>query len=152
MPENAPSYPNGTHVSSNLTWAELACHDAKRTPYPHHWRRSRAVVLARAFEMVRAACGDVPLSILSGYRTPAHNKAIGGAVHSQHVEGRAIDLRTPKGLTVSQFAECVREAIRAGAPIRGLGIYRRWGCHIDLRPGDRLVTWSDAGPSPEGGD
>ena len=29
-------------LSPHLTWAELACHDATRTPYPVRWRESRA--------------------------------------------------------------------------------------------------------------
>ena len=142
MTRDSQAYPNGTHASSHLAWSELACHDKKRTPYPHHWRMSRAVVLATAFEMVRAACGDIELSILSGYRTPAHNKAVGGALHSQHVEGRAIDIRTPKGLTKPQFRECIDQALRAGAPIRGIGSYP-WGFHIDVRPSPTVVRWAE---------
>ena len=34
-----------------------------------------------------------PLTITSGYRTPAHNKACGGAAYSQHLYGRAADFK-----------------------------------------------------------
>ncbi len=32
------------------------------------------------------------LTILSGYRTPYHNQAVGGAAHSRHIYGDAVDL------------------------------------------------------------
>ncbi len=35
--------------------------------------------------------------ITSGYRTPAANKAAGGAAKSSHLEGRACDFSDPKG-------------------------------------------------------
>lgn len=134
------TYPNETHVSPHLTWQELACHDAACTPYPMRWRMSRAVALAHAFEAVRAACGSVPLQVLSGYRTPEHNASVGGAQLSQHVEGRAMDLYTPTGMTRDEFERRVRQANAAGAGIHGIGRYA-WGLHLDVRPADKLIVW-----------
>ena len=74
--------------SEHLAWSELACKDG--TPYPAQWRETRAVALSAVFEALRAAVGQ-PLSILSAYRTQAHNRVVGGARASQHVEGRALD-------------------------------------------------------------
>lgn len=34
----------------------------------------------------------VPVIVTSGYRSPAYNKAIGGAVGSQHMKGEAVDI------------------------------------------------------------
>jgi zinc D-Ala-D-Ala carboxypeptidase len=45
-------------------------------------------------------------TINSGYRSPALNKAIGGAKNSQHVLGQAADLK-PIGLTVEQFYQSI---------------------------------------------
>lgn len=50
---------------------------------------------AMRFECLRAAWGK-PLVINSGYRTPAHNKRIGGAPNSAHLKGRATDIRMPE--------------------------------------------------------
>ena len=134
--------------SPHLTWAELACHDAARTPYPVRWRQSRARRLVTMFEAIRHACGDRPLRVLSGYRTPAHNRAVGGARHSQHVEGRTIDLAPPRGWSVKRFHAVVRTVAREDDPRIGAVGYYRWGVHVDIRSrrAGRLVAWSAVGP------
>lgn len=76
------------------------------------------------------------LTITSAYRTPAHNKACGGAAYSQHLYGRAADFKVA-GVgpdTVAAYAETL-------LPDRGgIGIYppkagRATGwVHIDTRP------------------
>jgi uncharacterized protein YcbK (DUF882 family) len=122
-----------TGPSKNLSWAELACKDG--TPYPEQWRTTRARDLAAAFEAVRDAVG-LPLVVLSGYRTSAHNRSIGGARASQHVEGRALDLLPPRGWTVTQLA-----AVVAGVPaVRGIGVYPTF-VHLDVRPSERRAVW-----------
>ena len=126
--------------SDNLFWSELQCKDG--TPYPNKWRDNRALDLALAFEAVRAMYGK-PIKILSGYRTEKHNRAIGGARFSQHVQGRALDLRPPDGVTIAKFyADIKKNAWNFG--IRGLGKYRNF-VHIDVRPADRMVSWSGIG-------
>lgn len=124
--------------SPHLSWDELACHDASRTPYPAAWRLSRAVPLATEFEIIRAAVG-LPLRIGSGYRTPAHNTAIGGAPRSQHVQGRALDLYPPDDWRPSRLLEVVVAYARQDdSRIRYVEQYP-WGVHFDIRPTDRLV-------------
>ena len=59
--------------------------------------------LAALLEQVRALVG-APIAISSGYRSPALNKAVGGAANSAHVLGLAADISTakltPKALTL----------------------------------------------------
>jgi len=45
-------------------------------------------------EKLRSLAG-VPLTICSGYRCPTHNRAIGGAPHSKHCLGMAVDIAVP---------------------------------------------------------
>ena len=123
--------------SPHLSWTELACKDG--TPYPKEWRVSRGVALGRVFERIRAAAGNRPLTVLSAYRTPTHNAKVGGAKRSQHVVGRALDLRPPKGLTVLQFFHLVRGQTE-GSEIRGVGMYPTF-VHMDIRPGERVIVW-----------
>ena len=44
-----------------------------------------------------------PITITSGYRTAAHNAAVGGAKSSQHLLGRAADIRV-QGVSVEDVA------------------------------------------------
>ena len=77
-----------------------------------------------------------PITITSGYRTAAHNKAVGGAPYSQHCCGRAADIRVC-GVTVEQLA-AYAETLLPGTG--GIGRYpvkagRAAGwVHVDVRP------------------
>lgn len=127
----------------HVTWKELACKDAARTPYPEEWRLSRALVLAVEFERIRAAAGKA-IVIGSAYRTEPYNRAVGGARNSQHVQGRALDLYPPKGWSIERFFTVIREvAGQEESAIYGLGRYPRF-VHIDIRPprpDGRLTIW-----------
>lgn len=129
--------------SPHLSWSELACHDADRTPYPEQWRDSRLPKLAEAFEALRMMVGH-PLEVLSAYRTPAHNRAANGSATSQHMEGRALDLRPPEGWTVERLAGLARQI----PAIRGLGVYPTF-LHIDVRPTERLARWMGSRPTAD---
>lgn len=126
-----------TGPSPHLSWKELGCRDG--TPYPARWRKSHAVILAREFEAIRTVCGH-PLVVLSGYRTTSHNRKVGGARHSQHLEGRALDLRPPAGWTAIQLGAVVKGRAAEQSHIRGIGVYPGF-VHIDVRDTERLVAW-----------
>ena len=126
--------------SAHLSWKELACKDG--TPYPAEWRETRAVHLANEFEAIRATVGRA-ITIGSAYRTPSHNRKVGGARKSQHVEGRALDLYPPKGMTVHDLhLICRRRAALAESAINGVGLYPTF-VHIDTRPSPdgRITAW-----------
>lgn len=54
-------------------------------------------VLAEFLQKIRDCLGLSSLVIVSGYRTPARNKAVGGANGSQHLKGKAVDACAYKG-------------------------------------------------------
>ena len=130
-----------TGPSKYLTWDELACKDG--TPYPEQWRKNRAIEIAEVFDLIRKTCGDKPIKVLSAYRTEKYNRSIGGARFSQHVQGRALDLRPPEGFTVDDFYETIK-GLSMISNIRGIGKYKTF-IHVDTRPTDRLVVWSGTG-------
>ena len=68
---------------------------------------------AAGIERVRAALGNLPIHINSGYRCPKLNAAIGGQPSSQHTKGEACDFicpafGTPYEVAV-ELAACVPE-------------------------------------------
>ena len=58
--------------------------------------------LVQVLQAIRDHFG-APVVITSGSRTAAHNRAVGGAVYSQHQYGRAADIRV-SGVPVEQLA------------------------------------------------
>lgn len=88
--------------------------------------------------------------IVSGYRSPAYNAAVRGAVKSQHLQGLAVDMAPLDG-DVSALNQTVLALIQSGALSEGgIGLYRtflhydlrgskaRWGSLIDnVRSGDK---------------
>lgn len=60
-------------------------------------------------EELRRAIGNRPIIINSGYRCPTHNKNVGGAKNSQHMYGKAADIRVPNmsPRTLEKFADTV---------------------------------------------
>jgi len=128
--------------SAHLSWAELECKDG--TPYPQAFiDDGRVEIVAALFEAIRSLV-DGPLTVLSAYRTPAHNRRIGGAPNSQHVEGRALDLRPPAGMAVADFYATI---VAAPLPdLGGIGLYLTGRfVHVDVRargPRGLLVRWN----------
>jgi len=84
----------------------------------------------------RIPLGD-DLVILSGYRTPATNRAVHGAGDSQHLRAAALDVQLSSARLAS-FAEAALTLARGG-----VGVYARRGfVHLDSGP---VRRWEDAG-------
>jgi uncharacterized protein YcbK (DUF882 family) len=123
--------------SLHITWDELACRDG--TAYPSSFKLDgRVIELVVMFERIRAIW-DSSIIINSAYRTVAYNKSIGGASKSQHLEGKALDLQPPKGITVVDFYNTLKSNYKE-LGIRGLGKYSTF-IHCDIRDSIELVTW-----------
>lgn len=144
---------------------EMRCRDG--TPYPDVWA-VRLGVLFQALDTIREHYG-YPLTVVSGYRTEEHNKSVSGADKSQHVLGRAVDLRPvlPKvdgvrtKLQASDIHELGRVVERLLAEgllpaVGGVGVYpfvRHGGqlapgwVHVDTRPrpaSGNIARWTGA--------
>ena len=74
---------------------ELRCRDGSDTVMV-----DEALVLL--LQCIREHFGKA-VTITSGYRTPAHNAKVGGAKSSQHLLGRAADIRV-RGISVEDVA------------------------------------------------
>ena len=107
---------------------ELRCRDGSDTVRVDE-------VLTVVLQCIREHFGK-PVTITSGYRTAAHNAAVGGAKSSQHLLGRAADIRV-EGVSVEDVAAYAESLMPDWG---GVGRYpvkagRATGwVHIDTRP------------------
>ncbi|MEX6725153.1 YcbK family protein [Parapedomonas caeni] len=70
-----------------------------------------------------------PLIVRSAYRSPAHNRAVGGAPRSKHMDGTAFDI------AMANHDPVAFEAAARAVGFLGFGYYPRSGfMHIDLGP------------------
>ena len=107
--------------------------------------------LSWGLQRVRNAMGR-PLTINSGYRSPAVNKAVGGASRSSHMSGGAADISV-RDMTAAQVRKLVQEAVNAGFTGFGFGTNQAGVAtflHVDLGPkrawlynGGRVGQWRD---------
>lgn len=113
VPEKAWRWPN-------FSPAEIACRGT-----------GRLVVnpaAMDALERLRCALG-VPMILRSAYRSPEHNRAVGGAPRSKHMEATAFDV------AMANHDPCRFEALARDCGFQGFGFYPRSGfMHVDLGP------------------
>ena len=88
--------------------------------------------LAENLQVLRDYLG-VPVQVTgSGYRTPTHNKRVGGAPKSLHLEAKAADINA-KGYTPKQLYNAIEKLIAEGKMKQGgLGLYPTF-VHYDIR-------------------
>ncbi len=129
-------------VTDHFSTGEFACRDGRL--YPDAWVQSRLVPLCQTLEVIRAAI-DKPIVIISGYRSPEHNAKVRGAKASQHMEGRAADIRVAD-LNAGALWAAIKGLHGQGAlpNLGGLGRYTGW-VHVDVRAGDHLAQWTGPG-------
>jgi uncharacterized protein YcbK (DUF882 family) len=117
-----------TWITDHFRLDEFRCHDG--TPVPKKYYEN-VVQLCCELEVIRAEYKR-PVAILSGYRSPAYNKKIGGAKNSFHMKGMAADIVvagvTPKSLRGLIEALVREHKIHNG----GLGSYKNF-THYDIR-------------------
>lgn len=84
--------------------------------------------LVLMLEKLREMIGNKPIVITSGYRCPANNKAVGGAGHSQHMYGKAVDILV-KGMSPRELEKyCDKLFANDGVGLGGSTIV-----HVDTR-------------------
>lgn len=115
-------------LSPHFETIEFACKDCGRTKIDGR--------LIAALEELRELAG-LAIVIDAGYRCPEHNKAVGGVSGSQHLEGKAADIRIPP-LSVQQMYELALK-VQAFAN-GGIGVYDEKFIHVDVR--DTKARWA----------
>ena len=103
--------------ASNFTAQEFACKCCGEMMIDQR--------LIGKLELLRAEFGK-PIIITSGYRCPKYNKEVGGAVRSQHLSGKAVDVKV-RGISPTKVA---KSAKKVGFSF--VKVYSSW-THIDVR-------------------
>ena len=94
--------------------------------------------LTERLEHLRRLLGNAPMIITSGYRCFAHNRAVGGAKNSLHMQGLAVDFKVP-----SLPWENVMQTLPY-SKFGGIGVYHGTKhVHVDMR--DTRTMWSVRG-------
>lgn len=116
------------YLTPHFTKGEARCKDGTWIPRQLLGKARRH---AWNLERLRHDLGNVPISILSWYRTPAYNRRIGGARFSKHIEGVATD-------HTRQWVNKVgrQKVLRVGGNVfknGGMGTYPAGSMHFDSR-------------------
>ena len=106
-------------LSSNFKVKEFACQDGSDPIFIDS-------ELVSVLQKIRNHFGKA-VTITSAYRTPKHNKNVGGTTYSQHLYGRAADIKV-QGIAPKDVAEYAETLLDEG----GIGIYNTF-THIDVR-------------------
>lgn len=116
-------------LTTNFSLEEFKCKDG--TPVPGEYLPN-VTELAKNLQVLRDSLGVAVRITGSGYRTPSHNKKVGGARLSQHLYAKAADINAD-GFTPKQLHAKIEELIREGKMKQGgLGLYKGF-VHYDIR-------------------
>lgn len=107
-------------LSTNFKVKEFACTDGSDPIFID-------TDLVNVLQKVRTHFGK-SVTITSAYRTPTKNKACGGTTYSQHLYGRAADIKI-KGVAPKTIAAYVEKLLPKSG---GIGIYKTF-VHVDVR-------------------
>ena len=115
-------------ITTNFSLEEFKCKDGSDIPNDV---LPNIIELAKNLQVLRDAIGK-SITINSGYRSQKYNAKIGGVKNSQHVKGKASDLRV-SGMTPKEVALVIEGLIEQGKMKQGgIGIYPNF-THYDIR-------------------
>jgi len=106
-------------LSKNFNELEFACRHCRQVHVEPE--------LVTKLQALRDALGR-PITVTSGYRCPVHNRNVGGATQSRHMQGQAADL-VVAGVSPAAVAQA---ADRVG--LGGIGVYKSGFTHVDIGP------------------
>ena len=107
-------------LSANFKVKEFACTDGSDPIFIDS-------DLVEVLQKIRSHFGK-PVTITSAYRTPTKNKACGGTAYSQHLYGKACDIKIG-GVEPKRVAAYAETLLKNKG---GIGIYSTF-THIDVR-------------------
>ena len=107
-------------LSANFKVKEFACTDGSDPIFIDS-------ELVTVLQKIRTYFGK-SVTITSAYRTPTKNKAVGGTTYSQHLYGKAADIKV-SGVSPKKVASYVEKLMPKSG---GIGVYSSF-VHVDVR-------------------
>ena len=93
--------------------------------------RKNILELIKNMDVIRSTINK-PIYVNSGYRSPEHNRNVGGVKNSFHMRGMACDFHV-KGMTPQELKNILVDLINKGKITQGgIGIYPTF-IHYDIR-------------------
>lgn len=125
-------------LTENFTKQEFDSKD--QSPMPA-WVLENVKILAQELQKLRNYIKK-NIKINSGYRSPLHNAKVGGAIASQHLVGKAADIRV-EGVAPKQVYDTIEMLIEKKVMKEGgLGLYKTF-VHYDIRGQRKRWNYSD---------
>jgi len=122
-------------LTKNFSKSEFDCNDGSEMPDSVF---ENVKQLAKELQVLRDFIGK-PIKINSGYRSPSYNRSIGGASRSQHLLGKAADIRVD-GISSRELRGIIEELIKDGRlNFKGIGAYTNF-THVDIR--EKKARWN----------
>jgi uncharacterized protein YcbK (DUF882 family) len=116
-------------LTENFSIREFDCKDG--TPVPQQFFKN-VKLLAEQLQTLRDYIKEPVMITGSGYRTPEHNKRVGGAINSQHLTASGADINA-KNYTPRQLSKIIEKLIREKKMLQGgVGVYKGF-VHYDIR-------------------
>lgn len=122
-------------LTKNFDTSEFACPCCNKIPPIETIQPLASALQAMRDRISRERGADTPIIITSGYRCEKHNQEENGSPKSQHMAGRAADIKI-KGFLPQETAWYAKQ-VKA---LHGIGTYPKH-VHVDVRPG-KLTVWN----------
>lgn len=119
------------YLSKNFREDEFVCKCGQCKSVPMHLKEN-IILLCQQLEKIRFYTG--PIIINSGVRCKIHNKKVGGVANSQHLVGRAADIRV-KNMYIEDLYNKIQELRKQEViKIGYIQLYKeKKFIHIDVR-------------------
>ena len=125
-------------LTKNFKLSEFRCKDGTDVPED---LMENVQFLAENLQILRDKIG-LPITVISGYRSPKYNRKIGGARKSQHMTAKAADIIV-RGMKPDDVRDKILSLIKEGKMATGgVGRYTTF-THYDTRGWN--ARWSGSG-------
>ena len=114
-------------ITNNFSLEEFECKCGCKMP---EFVKKNIIELAENLQVIRDVVGK--LNLTNAYRCKEHNADVGGATNSQHLKGKAADVKS-KTIKPKDMAQIVADLMKSeNFELGGIGIYNTF-THYDIR-------------------